>query len=58
MEIEYVPTELLQPVEDASSEMAAALQSLQSAEWTTVCSGLLLLRRVTVHGKEEVWSHM
>ena len=57
-DIEYTPRNELQPLEDLPNELLLAFDQCEASEWTVVCSGLLLLRRLVVHHKEAGWDHM
>lgn len=50
IEIEYTPTEDLQPIDgDVATALSEALQGIASPEWAEACTALTVLRRAATH---------
>ncbi|GAB4822816.1 hypothetical protein N2152v2_009862 [Parachlorella kessleri] len=49
IEVEYVPRDQLQPVEDAAAAVEACSSGLDSADWVEAVKALNLLRQLVVH---------
>ncbi|CAI7817520.1 unnamed protein product [Closterium sp. NIES-54] len=54
VEVQYVPTEELQPVEDLESVLSGLGAKLDSKDWFVVCEGLIELRRVAKFNSERL----
>ncbi|GJP59100.1 hypothetical protein CLOP_g7540 [Closterium sp. NIES-67] len=54
VEVQYVPTEELQPVEDLDGVLSGLATKLDSKDWFVVCEGLIELRRISKFNSEHL----
>ncbi len=59
VDVEYIPTDKLEPVDNPSQSMQRVLNDLTTtADWYASCCNLKLLRQLVVHHKGTVETHM
>ena len=58
IEVEYPSSNHLQPLDNEHSQMTAAMSGMADSDWQTSTPALILLRRLTLHHRQEVWQRM